>query len=73
MGKGSRNVFTNLRAGRYFGRLHMAWPEPPRTEKMAMNLARDPKDKHRLKVRGKLANLNRNYLNTLIRQTSSLT
>jgi hypothetical protein len=40
---------------------------------MAMNLARDPKDKHSLKVRGKLANLNRNYLKTLIRQTSSLT
>jgi predicted transposase YbfD/YdcC len=36
---------------------------------MAMNLVRNPKDKHSLKVRRKLANLNSNYLETLIRQT----
>jgi predicted transposase YbfD/YdcC len=36
---------------------------------MAMNLVRNPKDKHSLKVRRKLANLNPNYLETLIRQT----
>lgn len=40
---------------------------------MAMNLVRNPKDKHSLKVRRKLANLNPNYLETLIRQTSALT
>jgi predicted transposase YbfD/YdcC len=40
---------------------------------MAMNLVRNPKDKHSLKVRRKLANLNPNYLETLIRQTASLT
>src|ERR1700722_7134671 len=40
---------------------------------MAMNLIRNPKDKHSLKVRRKLANLNPNYLETLIRQTASLT
>jgi len=40
---------------------------------MAINLVRNPKDKHSLKVRRKLANLNPNYLETLIRQTSALT
>jgi predicted transposase YbfD/YdcC len=40
---------------------------------MAMNLVRNPKDKHSLKVRRKLANLNPNYLETLLRQTASLT
>lgn len=35
---------------------------------MAMNLVRHPKDKHSLKVRRKLANLNPDYLETLIRQ-----
>lgn len=37
---------------------------------IAMNLIRNPKDKHSLKVRRKLANLNPNYLQTLIRHTS---
>jgi predicted transposase YbfD/YdcC len=37
---------------------------------MALNLVRNPKDKHSLKVRRKLANLNPNYLETLIRQPS---
>ena len=36
---------------------------------MAMNLVRNPKDKHSLKVRRKLANLNPHYLDTLIRQS----
>ena len=40
---------------------------------MAMNLVRNPTDKHSLKVRRKLANLNPNYLQDLIRQPSSLT
>ena len=40
---------------------------------MAMNLVRNPKDKHSLKVRRKLANLNPDYLENLIRQTASLT
>ena len=40
---------------------------------MAMNLVRNPKDKHSLKNRRKLANLNPNYLETLIRQTTQLT
>lgn len=40
---------------------------------MAMNLVRHPKDKHSLKVRRKLANLNPDYLETLIRQNSPLT
>ncbi len=40
---------------------------------MAMNLVRDPNDKHSLKVRRKLANLNPDYLETLIRQTPTLT
>lgn len=35
---------------------------------IAMNLVRNPKDKHSLKVRRKLANLNPDYLETLIRQ-----
>ncbi|HEY1941652.1 MAG TPA: ISAs1 family transposase [Roseiarcus sp.] len=40
---------------------------------MAVNLVRNPKDKHSLKVRRKLANLNPAYLESLIRQTASLT
>lgn len=40
---------------------------------IAMNLVRNPKDKHSLKVRRKLANLNPDYLETLIRQPSPLT
>lgn len=40
---------------------------------MAMNLVRNPKDKHSLKVRRKLANLNSDYLETLIRQNQPLT
>jgi predicted transposase YbfD/YdcC len=36
---------------------------------MAINLIRNPKDKHSLKVRRKLANLNHDYLEKLIRQT----
>lgn len=40
---------------------------------MAMNLVRNPKDKHSLKVRRKLANLNPDYLETLIRQAPALT
>ena len=40
---------------------------------MAMNLVRNPKDKHSLKVRRKLTNLNPDYLETLIRQTPALT
>ena len=40
---------------------------------IAMNLVRNPKDKHSLKVRRKLANLNPGYLETLIRQSSPLT
>jgi predicted transposase YbfD/YdcC len=35
---------------------------------IAMNLVRNPKDRHTLKVRRKLANLNPDYLQTLIRQ-----
>lgn len=40
---------------------------------MAMNLVRNPKDKHSLKVRRKLANLNPDYLHTLITQKAPLT
>lgn len=40
---------------------------------IAMNLVRNPKDKHSLKVRRKLANLNPDYLEALIRQNHSLT
>jgi predicted transposase YbfD/YdcC len=40
---------------------------------MAMNLVRNPKDKHSLKVRRKFANLNPDYLETLIRQNAPLT
>jgi predicted transposase YbfD/YdcC len=40
---------------------------------MAMNLLRNPKDRHSLKVRRKLANLNRQYLDSLVRQTNALT
>ena len=35
----------------------------------AMNLVRTPNDRHSLKVRRKLANLNQNYLKALVRQT----
>jgi predicted transposase YbfD/YdcC len=40
---------------------------------MAMNLVRNPKDKHSLKVRRKLANLDPGYLETLIRPATPLT
>jgi predicted transposase YbfD/YdcC len=40
---------------------------------MAMNLVRNPKDNHSLKVRRKLANLNPDYLETIIRQIPALT
>jgi predicted transposase YbfD/YdcC len=40
---------------------------------MAMNLVRNPKDKHSLKVRRKLANLNPDYLENIIRQIPALT
>jgi len=40
---------------------------------MAMNLVRNPKDQHSLKVRRKLANLNPDYLENLIRQNAPLT
>ena len=40
---------------------------------IAMNLIRNPKDKHSLKNRRKLANLNPEYLETLIRNQSPLT
>lgn len=42
-------------------------------KRMAMNLVRNPKDKHSLKARQKLANLNPDYLETLIRQHAPLT
>ena len=40
---------------------------------MAMNLVRNPNDKHSLKVRRKLANLNPDYLDNLIRTAGALT
>lgn len=40
---------------------------------MAINLIRNPKDKHSLKVRRKLANLDPDYLESLIRQKPTLT
>ncbi len=40
---------------------------------MAINLVRKPKDRHSLKVRRKLANLNPKYLENLIRQNGALT
>ncbi len=40
---------------------------------MAMNLVRKPKDRHSLKVRRKLANLNHDYLESLVRQKAALT
>jgi predicted transposase YbfD/YdcC len=40
---------------------------------MAMNLVRNPNDKHSLKARRKKANLNPNYLESLITQTDPLT
>jgi predicted transposase YbfD/YdcC len=42
-------------------------------KRIAMNLVRNPKHKHSLKARRKLANLIPNYLETLIRQTPALT
>ena len=40
---------------------------------MAINLLRKPKDRHSLKVRRKLANLNLDYLESLLRQNNALT
>ena len=40
---------------------------------MAMNLVRNPRDRHSLKNRRKLANLNPDYLETLLRQPAPLT
>ena len=40
---------------------------------MAMNLVRKPKDRHSLKVHRKLANLDHEYLESLVRQTNALT
>jgi predicted transposase YbfD/YdcC len=40
---------------------------------MAINLVRNPKDNHSLKVRRKLANLNPDYLEAIIRQIPALT
>jgi len=40
---------------------------------MAMNLVRNPKDRHSLKVRRKLANLNPDYLESLVKNPSPLT
>ena len=40
---------------------------------MAMNLVRKPKDRHSLKVRRKLANINPDYLESLLRQNTALT
>jgi len=40
---------------------------------MALNLVRNPKDRHSLKVRRKLANLNPDYLEALIRNPAPLT
>jgi len=40
---------------------------------IAMNIVRKPKDRHSLKVRRKLANLNQDYLENLLRQNSALT
>ncbi|MCW2246604.1 hypothetical protein M2352_002195 [Azospirillum fermentarium] len=40
---------------------------------IAMNLVRQPIDKHSLKVRRKRANLDPDYLEKLIRQSGSLT
>jgi predicted transposase YbfD/YdcC len=40
---------------------------------IAMNLVRNPKDRHSLKNRRKLANLNQDYLATLIQQKQKLT
>ncbi|MDJ0447118.1 hypothetical protein [Methylocystis sp. JR02] len=37
---------------------------------MAMNIVRNPKDRHSLKARRKLANLNQDYLQALIRHAS---
>jgi predicted transposase YbfD/YdcC len=39
---------------------------------IAMNLVRTPVDKHSLKVRRKLANLNQDYLEKLIRQAEPI-
>ena len=40
---------------------------------MAMNMIRHPKDKHSLKVRKKVAAIDENYMETLVRQTPTLT
>jgi hypothetical protein len=40
---------------------------------MAMNLVRQPIDKHSLKVRRKRANLDPDYLEKIIRQSGTLT
>ena len=40
---------------------------------MAMNIVRKPKDRHSLKVRRKLASLNQDYLQSLLRQNRALT
>ena len=40
---------------------------------MAMNLLRKTKNKHSLKVRRKLANLNTEYLEEVLRQNHALT
>jgi hypothetical protein len=40
---------------------------------MALNLVRNPKDRHSLKVRRKLANLNTDYLESIIRNPAALT
>jgi hypothetical protein len=40
---------------------------------MAMNLVRNPKEKHRLKVRRKCASLNPDRLQTLIQRPAPLT
>jgi hypothetical protein len=42
-------------------------------KRTAINLVRNPNDKHSLKVRRKLANLNPDYLEALIKQNAPLT
>ena len=62
----ARRTSVRLRSGN--GRQNMAM-----VKRIAMNIVRNPKDKHSLKVRRKLANINPDYLETLIRQTPALT
>jgi hypothetical protein len=62
-------VFHDDLAGLRSHNARITWP----FKHMAMNLVRHPKDKHSLKARRKLANLNSDYLETLIRQTKALT